>query len=65
MQTRTPKPARDLQVRIEEVGIRLFITHGYNGTSYLDIARELGISHSNIHYYYRTKAVLAEAVLPA
>lgn len=53
----------DLQSRIEAVAARLFIMHGYNGVSYLDIAKELGINHSNIHYYYRTKAVLAEAVL--
>ena len=61
--TKNPEAGQDLQVRIEEVAVRLFITHGYNGVSYLNIARELGISHSNIHYYYRTKAVLAEAVL--
>jgi len=53
----------DLQSRIEATAARLFITHGYNGVSYLDIARELGISHSNIHYYFRTKPVLANAVL--
>ena len=37
--------------------------HGYNGVSYLDIARELGTTHSNVHYYFRTKAKLAETVL--
>lgn len=67
MATRTPRQAPDIggdaMARIEEVATRLFILHGYNGVSYLDIARELGITHSSIHYYYRTKAVLAEAVL--
>ena len=53
----------DVTSRIEDVATRLFILHGYNGVSYLDIARALGITHSSIHYYYRTKAVLAEAVL--
>jgi AcrR family transcriptional regulator len=53
----------DLATRIEEVATRLFIQHGYNGVSYLDIARELGTTHSNVHYYFRTKAKLAEAVL--
>ena len=53
----------DVTSRIEEVATRLFILHGYNGVSYLDIAKELGTTHSNIHYYYRTKALLAEAVL--
>ena len=60
---KSQEPVTDLQSRIEEVAARLFIMHGYNGVSYLDIAKELGISHSNIHYYYRTKPVLAEAVL--
>jgi AcrR family transcriptional regulator len=53
----------DLATRIEEVATRLFIQHGYNGVSYLDIARELGTTHSNVHYYFRTKAKLAEVVL--
>ena len=41
----------------------LFIRNGYHGVSYLGIGKELGITHSNVHYYYRTKAALAEAVL--
>jgi AcrR family transcriptional regulator len=57
------QPGADPQARIVEVAARLFIAHGYNGVSYLDIARELGITHSNVHYYYRTKPMLAEAVL--
>ena len=48
---------------IEDVATRLFIQHGYNGVSYLDIARELGITHASIHYYFRTKDMLAESVL--
>jgi AcrR family transcriptional regulator len=56
-------PGDEQQTRIVEVAVRLFITHGYNGVSYLSIAKELGISHSNIHYYFRMKSMLAEAVL--
>jgi AcrR family transcriptional regulator len=59
-----PVPIRhDIADRIEQAATRLFILHGYNGASYLDIARELGMTHSAIHYYYRTKPLLAEAVL--
>ena len=74
--TRTPTavtPARtraasagdavDLTERIEQVATELFIRNGYHGTSYLGIAKELGITHSNVHYYYRNKSALAEAVL--
>jgi len=49
--------------KIETVATELFIRNGYNGVSYLGIGKELGITHSNIHYYYRTKGALAEAVL--
>ncbi len=56
-------PGEDAKARIEDVATRLFILHGYNGVSYLDIARELGTTHSSIHYYFRTKDVLAEATL--
>jgi TetR/AcrR family transcriptional repressor of nem operon len=67
MNGRTRKASRvvnlDFAARIEEVATRLFILHGYNGVSYLDVARELAVTHSSIHYYFRTKALLAEAVL--
>lgn len=56
-------PGAEQQARIVDVAARLFIAHGYHGVSYLTIARELGISHSNIHYYFRVKSMLAEAVL--
>ena len=49
--------------RIERVATGLFIRNGYHGVSYLGIAKELGITHSNVHYYYRNKSALAEAVL--
>lgn len=55
--------AGDLAERIERVATELFIRNGYHGVSYLGIAKELGITHSNVHYYYRNKSALAEAVL--
>ena len=59
-QAATPEELTD---RIERVATELFIRNGYHGVSYLGIARELGITHSNVHYYYRNKSALAEAVL--
>lgn len=56
-------PAPDPTAQIEAVATELFIRNGYHGVSYLGIAKQLGITHSNVHYYYRTKAALAEAVL--
>ena len=58
-----PAPPPDPTGQIEAVATELFICNGYNGVSYLGIGKELGITHSNVHYYYRTKAALAEAVL--
>jgi AcrR family transcriptional regulator len=55
-------PLRD---RILALATELFIRHGYKGVSFLGIARELGVTHSHIHYYFRTKAVLGEAALDA
>lgn len=55
--------ADDLPERIELAATRLFIRDGFNGASFLALGKELGISHSNIHYYFRTKLGLAEAVL--
>jgi AcrR family transcriptional regulator len=65
MATRAGEPdaVEELTERIERVATRLFIRNGYHGVSYLGIAKELGITHSNVHYYYRTKPALAEAVL--
>lgn len=59
----TATPAADPTEKIEAVATDLFIRNGYHGVSYLGIGKELGMTHSNVHYYYRTKAALAEAVL--
>ena len=56
-------PPTDPTAQIEAVATELFIRNGYHGVSYLGIGKELGITHSNVHYYYRTKAALADAVL--
>lgn len=41
----------------------MFVRLGYNGVSFLAIGKEVGIGHSAIHYYFRTKEDLAEYVL--
>ncbi len=58
-----PANPADVTERIEQVATDLFIRNGYHGVSYLGIGKQLGITHSNVHYHYRTKAALAEAVL--
>ena len=61
----TAEAQAPLEERIVTVATDLFIRRGYKGVSFLAIAAALGISHSHIHYYFRTKARLAEAVLDA
>lgn len=37
--------------------------YGYNGCSFREVASELGIKHTSIHYYFPTKDDLVEAVI--
>lgn len=41
---------------------RLIQTCGYNGFSFRDIAGDIGVKSSSIHYYYPSKSQLAVAV---
>ena len=59
----TPRAREQLRERIKRVATKRFIICGYRGVSYLDLASQLKITHSNIHYYFNTKADLAAAVL--
>jgi AcrR family transcriptional regulator len=40
---------------ILEVAEKLFIEKGYAGTKTTDIAKEAGVNHALLHYYFRTK----------
>lgn len=55
--------SEQMRDRIKRVATQQFIMFGYRGVSYLDLAKQLKITHSNIHYYFNTKADLAAAVL--
>jgi len=51
-----------LEIRILEVGKILFSKNGYKKTHMSDIAAAVGINRPTLHYYYRTKDMLFEAV---
>lgn len=36
---------------------------GFNGFSYLDLANEIGVKHAGIHYHFKTKDDLAQALV--
>lgn len=49
--------------KVKALATEMFIRHGYNGVTFLDLSKALGINHSLIHYHFGTKAQLAEEVL--
>jgi len=58
-----PGASEQLRDRIKRVATKQFIIFGYRGVSYLDLAKQMEVTHSNIHYYFNTKSDLAAAVL--
>ncbi|WP_420606450.1 TetR/AcrR family transcriptional regulator [Novosphingopyxis sp.] len=60
---RRSEPGEAIRRKIKSLATEMFIRHGYNGITFLDLAKELGINHSLIHYHFGTKANLAEEVL--
>jgi TetR/AcrR family transcriptional regulator, transcriptional repressor for nem operon len=49
--------------RILDVAERLVQTRGFNGFSYADVASELGVTAPSLHYHFRGKAELGEALV--
>src|SRR5512140_406633 len=47
---------------ILEAAKKVFISHGFDGTSMQQIANEAGINKSLLHYYFRNKEKLFSAV---
>lgn len=56
------KDNESLELRILETGKLLFAKNGYKKTHMSDIAVAVGINRPTLHYYYRTKDLLFEAV---
>jgi len=53
----------DTRTKILNVAERLTQTRGFNGFSYLDLAEEVGIKNSSIHYHFKAKSDLAVALI--
>lgn len=53
----------DTKAKLLETAERLARSRGYNGFSYADLAAEIGIRTASIHYHFRMKADLAQAML--
>ncbi len=64
MSPATPAPEQDpaTEERILDAAHRVFMTRGTAGARMQEIAREAGVNHALLHYYFRSKERLAEAV---
>ena len=54
--------ALDMESRIIEAAKKVFVKKGYEATRMGDVAAEVGISRTALHYYYRTKDMLFDAI---
>jgi len=54
--------AIDMESRILEAAKVVFVRKGFNQTTMTDIANEAGIGRTALHYYYRTKEMLFNAI---
>lgn len=52
----------DLELRIIEAAKELFVENGYAETNMSDIAARVGINRPTLHYYFRTKERMFQAV---
>jgi TetR/AcrR family transcriptional repressor of nem operon len=54
---------RDTPHRALDAAERLVQTRGFNGFSYADVARELGITTASLHYHFPSKGELGQALI--
>jgi TetR/AcrR family transcriptional repressor of nem operon len=63
MSTGTSTKRTDTADRTLDIAERLVQIRGFNGFSYADVARELGITKASLHYHFPGKAELGEALI--
>ena len=63
MSTRKDGTAPGTTGRILDVAERMLQVRGYNGFSYGDVAGELGITRAALHYHFKGKAELGQALI--
>jgi len=55
--------ASETREQIVRVADRLFYEHGFEGTSFADIAKHVGLSRGNFYYHFKTKDEILAAVI--
>jgi TetR/AcrR family transcriptional regulator len=58
---------RDLstETKIKDAAKRIFITHGFNGCTSREIAKEAGINVALLNYYFKSKSQLFDVIISA
>ena len=57
--------ASDTRRQIVEAADQLFYEHGFEATSFADIAQAVGLSRGNFYYHFKTKDQILDAVIAA
>ncbi|NLB60124.1 MAG: helix-turn-helix transcriptional regulator [Lentisphaerae bacterium] len=65
MKTRSTvvKASADVRARLLDTAVQLFAAQGVAGTTVADIARPVGVTAAMVHYYFKTKDQLLDAVV--
>lgn len=63
MASSSPQKSADTAELTLDVAEHLVQVRGFNGFSYADIADELSISKASLHYHFRSKAQLGQALI--
>ncbi len=58
-----PKATTNKRSRLIQTATKLSYRHGFNRVSLADIAKEADVPLGNVHYYFKTKGELGEAVI--
>ncbi len=61
--TSTESSAASTAAQILDAAERLVQERGFNGFSYADVARELGVTKAALHYHFGSKAELGDALI--
>lgn len=56
------KDTNEIESRIIEAAKQVFVRKGYEAATMSDVAAEAGIGRTALHYYYRTKDILFDAI---
>ena len=62
MKSKPGKDGPDVRAKLLDAAVRLFAEQGAAGTTVAEIARRAGVTSAMVHYYFKTKDQLLDAV---